>query len=394
MAAGKLYHSGVADFAKDELWDITKPPVKVGEPWKSRGFGYDSDMFYPFPAKGSQITLEFGKRTRGQSLCWDALEDADIPDGQMPDEGVAEWAVERLQQDYDRPFFLAVGFYRPHVPYVVPKKYFESYDLDAIRLPEVPSGELDDVPVVGKAMTLGLIPGGDHGAVLEMGEQYWKELIRAYLASVTFVDAQVGRVLDALEESSHARDTIVVLWSDHGQNLGEHLSWRKMTLWETSTRVPLVFRIPGNSLQAGASWEPVSLLDVYPTLVELCGLPPIHALEGESLTPFFANPAHERSAPALTTWLYGNHSVRSKDWRYTRYRDGSEELYNMQEDPGQHVNVAGDPAFVSVIEEHKGHLPLLNTLPLGISPRKPDRLDAALEEFEREGLPEWMDLSK
>lgn len=394
MAAGKIYHSGVADYARDELWNMTKPPVKVGEPWKSRGFGYNSDMFYPFPAKGSQITLKFGEGTRGQSLCWAALEDEDIPDGQMPDEGVAEWAVERLNQDYEKPFFLAVGFYRPHVPYVVPKKYFEPYDLDQIQLPEIPEKELSDVPVLGKAMTMGLIQGGDHGAVLQMGEQYWRELIRAYLASVTFVDAQIGKVLDALEDSDHARDTIVVLWSDHGQNLGEHLSWRKMCLWEASTRVPLVFRIPAGSSKSGTSLEPVSLLDVYPTLVELCGLPPIDALEGESLAPFLTDPSHKRETPVLTTWLYGNHSLRSRDWRFTRYRDGSEELYDMKNDPGEHTNLAEDLAYASVKAELMEYFPVKNTLPLNISPRKPDRLDEALEAFERQGLPDWMGLSE
>lgn len=140
--------------------------------------------------------------------------------------------------------------------------------------------------------------------------------------------------------------------------------------------------------------EPVSLLDVYPTLVELCGLPEIDALEGESLKPFFKDSAHKRSAPIVTTWLYGNHSVRSRGWRYTQYRDGTEELYDMKQDPGEHRNLANDPAYSSVIQSHQKHLPKKNVLPLNISPRKPDRLDAALEDFERNGLPEWMGLAE
>ena len=390
LAAGKIYHTGVADFAEDQLWDEVKPPVVIGEPWKSRGDGYDTDMFYPFPAQGSQITKHFGPGTKGQSLCWDALEDADIPDGRMPDESVADWAIRQLQSEQGKPFLLAVGFFRPHVPFVVPKKYFEPYDLDKIQIPDVPADELSDVPLLGRAMTMGLFPAGDHTAVLALGEQFWRELIRAYLASVTFADAQIGRVLDALDKSPHAANTIIVLWSDHGQNLGEKFNWRKMCLWETSTRVPLVFAVPGDGYPSVRNMEPVSLLDIYPTLIELCGLPAIDSLEGESLLPMLRDPERSRSRPPLTTWLYGNHSVRSKQWRYTRYRDGSEELYDHLHDPGEQHNLAADPGYREIIEEHKAFLPTANALPPGDMVRRPDAVDRALEFFSKNGLPDWV----
>ena len=237
------------------------------------------------------------------------------PEG-MPDEQVADWAVERLRQKHDKPFFLAVGFVRPHVPYTAPKEFFEMYPLESVAMPAVPPDEMDDVPLLGKAMALGTLQGGDHRNVLEIGPNYWREMVRAYLACVTFVDAQAGKVLRALADSPYADNTIVVFWSDHGQHLGEKRHWRKQALWEESTRVPLAIRLP-KSVNAGqSSIQAVSLLDIYPTLLDLVDLPEVKGLEGKSLLPLLEDSSARRVEPAVTTWHYNNHSVRSLNFRY------------------------------------------------------------------------------
>jgi iduronate 2-sulfatase len=279
----------------------------------------------------------------------------------MPDESLADWAVEQLGRPHERPFLLAVGFARPHVPYTAPRKYFEMYDADRLRIPQVPDDEFADVPLMGKAMALCMLPGGDHWFVThKMGPGYWRELVHAYLACVSFADAQIGRVLDALRTSPYADETIIVLWSDHGQHLGEKKHWRKMCLWEESCRVPLVWVLPDGRGAGRRCTRPVSLLDVYPTLVELAGLPPIDAHEGTSLVPLLNEPDGPRAEPAVSTWHYDNHSVRTERWRYIRYRDGTEELYDHDADPGEHTNLAGDPQFADVVAEHRKWLPPTN----------------------------------
>jgi len=158
---------------------------------------------------------------------------------------VASWAVEQLNHKPEEPFFLAVGFVRPHVPYTAPKEYFDMYNLEEIRIPEVPEDEMADIPLMGKSIAFGTIKTGDHYAVVNLSDSYWKELVCAYLSCTSFVDDQVGKVIKALEDSKYADNTIVVLWSDHGQHLGEKKHWRKQALWEESTRVPLYFKAPG-----------------------------------------------------------------------------------------------------------------------------------------------------
>jgi arylsulfatase A-like enzyme len=184
----------------------------------------------------------------------------------------------------------------------------------------------------------------------------WRNIVRSYLASTSFVDSQVGRLLDALEANGLEDDTIVVLWSDHGYHLGEKLISGKNTLWDRSTRVPLVFAGPG--VTAGARCgRPAELLDIYPTLVELAGLPERDGLEGISLGPQLRDAEAPRERPAITTHNHDNHGVRSEDWRYIRYADGSEELYDMRVDPNEWNNLAGDPEMAAVLEEHRKWLP-------------------------------------
>lgn len=393
LAAGKIFHRGTSDVSGYDYWSETRPKFKWPQNLVARGHGYQGTKgghFYPFPRDGGAIYQKFQSGVNGQSLCWGALEPDDIPKEGMPDEQIADWAVSRLKQQHDQPFLLAVGFVRPHVPYTAPKKYFEPYPLDRINVPRVPDDEMDDIPLHGKAMAFGTLPGGDHRNVLDLGQQYWKEMARAYLACVSFVDAQAGRVLDALEASPYADNTIVVLWSDHGQHLGEKRHWRKQALWEESTRVPLSFYLP-DSDQAGKQCNrAASLLDVYPSLIELCSLPPAKGLEGTSLLPQLQDVTKRRTKPAVTTWHYNNHAVRGQRWRYIRYRDGSEELYNHQGDPGEHDNQAANPDFASIKNRLKKFLPRVNVMPQSIRDGKQDSHGRKVEMLKEQGIPRWL----
>ena len=366
MAAGKIFHKGTRDVKGYEYWDEERPKYKWPTELAERGHGYSGRRgghFYPFPRDGGAIFQHYKSGVSGQSLCWGALETEDMPPEGMPDEQVADWAVQRLKQTHDKPFFLAVGFVRPHVPFTAPKKYFDLFPMKEVVMPHVPLDEMSDIPLLGKVLAHGTISGGDHWNVRNIGPDYWRELVRAYLACVAFVDDQVGKVLDALDNSPHAENTLVVFWSDHGQHLGEKRHWRKMALWEESTRVPLAIRLP-NARRAGARCEqPVSLIDIYPTLIEWLDLPQVKGIEGTSLLPQLSDPQAPRQEPAVTTWYYNNHAIRDRHWRYIRYRDGSEELYDHRKDSGEHVNLAGDPAYARVVEKLKAYIPKTNVVP-------------------------------
>lgn len=269
----------------------------------------------------------------------------DRPDADFPDYKVASWAAEFLSKPAKAPFFLAAGMFRPHICWYVPRKYFEMYPLNGIRLPEVKADDLNDVPQAALRLPQVSIPD-EHQGVVKKGR--WKEAVQAYLASITFSDAMVGRILQALEQGPHKANTIVVLWSDHGYHLGEKSAWHKFTLWEESTRVPLMFTVPGVTKRGARCAWPVSLVDLYPTLVELCGLPVKPGLDGQSLAPLLKNPARPWERPALITAGRGNHCVRTDRWRYIRYADGSEELYDHRTDPKAWNNLAADQRYDAV----------------------------------------------
>lgn len=266
---------------------------------------------------------------------WKAL---DIAPEEMPDYQLVSWAIEQLRQKHDRPLFLAVGIVKPHLPWYVPKKYFDLYPKDKLTLPQVPDDDLDDVPPIGRRMAN---PEGDHKAVVESGQ--WRDAVQAYLATISFVDEQVGRLIDALDHSPYAGNTIVVLWGDHGWHLGEKHHWRKFTLWEEATRAPLIFVAPGVARPGSICNRPVDFLSIYPTLAELCGLPVPKHVEGPSLRPLLENPEAPWEYMALTTHGRGEHAVRSQRWRYIRYHDGTEELYDHDKDPMEWQNLAGQP---------------------------------------------------
>lgn len=278
----------------------------------------------------------------------------DVDPEKMADWQTTDWVIERLKNPPQEPMFLACGIGKPHLPWAVPRKYFDLYPLDSITLPEVKEDDLADVPEAGQKMGV----SSDHPRILE--NKAWKSVVQAYLASITFADDCIGRVLDALDDSPLAKNTIVVLWSDHGWHLGEKLRWRKSTLWEEAGRCVLIIRAPGTTKAGTVCDAPVNLIDLYPTLIELCGLPPKEDLEGVSLVPLLRDPAAAWSRPSLTTYKRGNHAVRSERWRYIRYADGSEELYDHQNDPREWTNLAGDPKFSAIKAELAPWMPTTN----------------------------------
>ncbi|NQT13201.1 MAG: sulfatase [Planctomycetes bacterium] len=282
-------------------------------------------------------------------------------DDQTPDAQVADWAVERLRGKHDKPFFLAVGFFRPHVPLYAPKKWWDLYPPECdIELPKVLDGDRDDIPQYGKDLTAGF-PAPRHAWFVE--NRQWRRAVRGYLACVSFVDHQIGRVLDALDQSPHGGNTIVALWGDHGWALGEKERWAKRALWQRETGVPLIVAAPGMA-RAVKTRKPAGLIDVYPTLVDLCGLPPNPRLEGASLAPLLKAPDMAWDRPTICTFWQNNHAVISQEWRYIRYADGSEELYRIQDDPREWNNLAGDLQYRDAIRRLAAHLPKINAEPL------------------------------
>lgn len=306
--------------------------------------------------KGPDYNVAKGGRTHKKNvgpIKWGIME---AGDESMKDYQNARWVADELQKQHDKPFFLACGIFRPHLPFYAPKKYFDLYPLDKITMPVCQPGDMDDIPEAGRKIG----DSGTHAEMLKAGEKAWREAVQAYLACVSFADACVGVVMEGLAQSPHRDNTIVVLWADHGWHLGEKLHWRKMTLWEEATRNILYMSVPGLTQANQRCDAPVNLLDIYPTLVDIAGLPPKAGLEGDSLRPLLKNVAAPWERPSITTYHYKNHSVRSRDWRYVQYRDGSEELYDHRQDPHEFKNLANDPRFAEIKAEHIKWLPKIN----------------------------------
>ena len=405
--SGKIFHNGDCDYPGklDDFWTECAPHFwdEMEARLEDDGYGYRGHMFYPFPEGGGQLVKAYGvdtivnhymKTNRFYSLCGGPLDKDQMPDKGMYDEQIAEWAVNKLgelKDKKDKPFFLSVGFLRPHVPYTAPRKYFEMYDQDTLALPEIPEDEMSDIPMFGKAVAFGFTPKGDWYDINSVDNAHL-ELVHAYLSAITFVDEQVGKVLDALEENGLADNTVIVLWGDHGQHLGEKHHFRKQALWEESTRVPLFFSVPGHCVKGGKTDVPASLLDIYPTLLDICGLPANEKNQGSSLVPFIEDTSATKEEPVLISWQYGNFAVRSENWRYIRYRDGSEELYDHRTDPGEHINLAGAPECRAIIEWHKKYIPSDPALPAGMTEwKKADKYDRLMKRWEQnDSIPVWL----
>ncbi len=260
-------------------------------------------------------------------------------DEDMPDYSVVSYGLEKLKKTSDKPFFLAIGLVKPHMPFSVPKKWYDLFPLETIQLPPHRVDDLNDVPPAGVKMAG---PEGDHAKIVASGR--WKEAVQAYLATIAFCDAQVGRLLDGLEQSPHRDNTIVCLWSDHGWSLGEKSHWRKFALWEEPTRTVFVWKVPGITPQGGVCQRTVDYTSIYPTLCELASLARPDKVDGRSLVPVLKQPDAAWDFPAITTHGRGNHTVRTEGWRYIRYANGDEELYDEHADPLEYTNLATHPA--------------------------------------------------
>lgn len=326
--AGKIYHTFPPKKDRAAEFDDYGPPCNFG----------------PLPKK------KFVETPQPHRLVdWGVFPEKDE---QQNDWEIASWAVEFLGRDHEKPFFFGVGFGRPHVPCFASQKWFDLYPVETLKMPEMLDGDRDDVPEFAWYLNWRLPEPR-----LEWAKEakQWKPLVRSYLASVSFVDSQVGRVLEALRDSPAADNTIVVLFSDHGWHLGEKEITGKNTLWERSTRVPLIVAGPGVPARQ-RSHQPAELLDIYPTLLDLAGLDPVGGLEGLSLRPQLEKPDASRR-PAITTHNAGNHSVCDPRWRYIRYADGSEELYDRENDPHEWHNLAGKEEHADVIKRLSQSLP-------------------------------------
>jgi arylsulfatase A-like enzyme len=282
----------------------------------------------------------------------------DGDDTAVGDTQIADFGIEQLSKDHADPFMLVLGFHKPHMPWNVPKKYYDLHPLDQIELPPVKENDLADIPAAGVKMAK---PNQDHAAVLASGR--WKEAVQGYLAAISYLDAQVGRVLDAYEKSPHRDETIICLWGDHGWHLGEKEHWRKFALWEEATRAPLIWVVPGMTQPGGMCDAPVDFMGIYPTLTGLCGLRRPESVEGHDLRPLLADPKAAWNNVAITTFGQSNHAVRSDRWRYIRYADGSEELYDHASDPYEWTNLAGRPEHQEVKTELQKRLPETNAEP-------------------------------
>ena len=323
-----------------------------------RGFEQDSAWTLRFPEAGVQIPdlpVHTGQNFNGLNIWhwdWGAIP---VAEEKTDDGQIAAFATDFLAQKQKKPFFLALGLYRPHSPWYVPQKYFDALPpLDAIKLPEVKADDLDDVPAIAKTH----LKEGYHQLIVE--KHLWKDAVRAYLASVAFCDAMLGRILEAVEKGPNAKDTIIVFTSDHGWYLGEKQMWHKGKLWEETTRVPLSIYAPGVTQPDSTSAQPVALIDLYPTLCDLTKLLLPEHLDGSSLKPLLQDPTVKCDHPAITCMGGGKnagYAARDERWRYIRYADGSEELYDHQTDPHEWTNLANKPEHTALKEKLASFFP-------------------------------------
>lgn len=360
--AGKIFHSlqwwpgSENDPATwDEYWPAAHKPIP----------------FQPRPPQEVYAKLQtsgFGKRPLREALFgWEPLH---IPDEQMSDHQVVDWGIEQLSRPRDgsQPFFLAVGLFRPHIPWEVPQKYYDLYPLESLQLPEIRKDDLEDAFQHDRRSW--------HQWVL--ANDQWPQAVRGYLASITYCDTELGRLLDAFEQSPARESTILILWTDHGMHIGEKENWEKFTLWEESCRVPLFVVAPGHTQPGSRCSRPVTLTDVYPTLCDLAGLPTPGHLEGQSFLSLLHDPQGLREQPGITSNSKGD-SFRTDDWRYIRYQSGIEELYDHRSDPGEYDNVAYDPQYLDVLNRHRelARKSLHRTPPTGQTPPDSYTIDDA-----------------
>lgn len=359
---GKVFHH-TAGFNPPTIWDEYLP-LRFDDPWDRRGEAYPGVTALPAPP----VHPLSGITPFRHELDWGALAVAEDDYG---DARTVEWAARFLRRSHDRPFLLVVGLFHPHLPWYAPAEFFESFPPSHAALPELPPDDLQDLPSEGRRLAA---LGSEVFARIRASGK-WSEAVAAYVANIAFADRLVGRLAAALDESPHASNTVLLFASDHGFHLGEKRHWYKSTLWERSTHIPLIVRGPG--IGPGRVCEaPVSLLDIYPTLLELASLPPRPELEGRSLAGLLKDPESEPDRHAVITYLRGNHAVRHRRWLYIRYHDGGEELYDRDKDANEVHNLANRPD----LRETK--LRLRRLLPARSAPEAPSKGDYDFDAHE------------
>lgn len=332
--AGKIYHGSYP--TPDGYWHEFKPSGDREE-FKKK----DKKALKPLPGGWGDGNFTIGP--------------LDNNDEDLEDYHIVNYALKELAKPHDKPFFLACGLHKPHLPFQAPKKYFDMYPLDKIQLPEVKTNELDGVPPAGVKMAR---PDGDHKKITEAGK--WKECVQAYLATITFCDAMIGRLIDGFDKSAYKDNTIIVLWSDHGWHLGEKDHWRKFALWEQATRAPMFFIVPGMTKPGSTCDRTVDYMSLFPTICDLCSVPVPSHVQGKSLKPLLMDPNAKWDSPGITTHGFQNHAVRTEKFRYIRYANGDEELYDHAADPKEWNNLAKDPKYEAAKKDLAALLPKEN----------------------------------
>ena len=341
--AGKIYHGA---FPRDEDWDDYFHENET-----------DADDVEN-PGKGK------AKKANKAKITSDATSDGvggikfkpiNARDEDMVDYHTVSYALKQLNRSHDKPLFLACGLHKPHMAWDVPKKYYDMFPLASIQLPKVLETDLDDIPPAGKRMAK---PEGDHSDILASGR--WKDAVQGYLAAIAFCDAMIGRLMDGFDKSPYKDNTIIMFWSDHGWHLGEKQHWRKFALWEEATRAPFLISAPGLTKPGTVCDRTVDYMSIYPTLCDLAGLPTPKHLEGQSIKKLLQDPKAAWDLPAITTHGYQNHTVRTEAYRYIRYADGGEELYDEKTDPLEWKNLASDAKYASVKTDLAKWLPKTN----------------------------------
>ncbi len=337
--AGKIFHYSQVS---PESWDDYYPSQK-------------NNMPRNFIPEGAPVNMpEF--KYMYKAFDWSPIP---VSDEETGDYKSVNYISQQLKKDHDKPFFLATGIYRPHLPWYVPKKYFDMFPIEEIQLPEMIEGDTSDLG--NRAKELISRGGNYHRHVVEADQ--WKQAIQGYLASIAFADAMVGELLDNLAASKYADNTIVVIWSDHGWQLGEKMHWRKFALWENVIRTLLMIHVPEgvSGFPTGTSSvntdNLTSLLDIYPTLIELCGLPKRTDLDGSSLVPILKEPGKQIERDIITTYDFGDYSIRSENWHFIHYVDDTEELYDLDKDPNEWYNLSEKEEYAQLIEAFRNKLP-------------------------------------
>lgn len=340
ISRGKIFHKHNTEEGRDQgqwAFDIWEPTTGKMAPrpemYSSRNDGI---------VDGVKLADQTYSTRRGTDFAWGPTI---CKKEETVDYLTAKWFEQQLQKDFDKPFFMAVGIAKPHLPWFVPQEYFDMYNLDSVKIPKYRTDDLDDI----------LTPSGkkkfspsDDFLWLQQDELRFKAAVRAYMASTTYVDECVGIIIEALRKSKYFDNTIIVIWGDHGWHLGEKLRFRKVTLWSESTRMPLIIRTP-EMKNSSVCNRVVNLMDLFPTLIDLCGLPERDFIDGRSLTPLLKNPDKKWPFPSITTQAAGSFTINNEKWRYTKYNDGTEELYDLKNDPMEWMNLirSGDRKALS-----------------------------------------------